>query len=333
LVVCVYAIVPVASYEPESQITKSIERLKELACDNFTLNICYAIETFPGDKRTLHLELPDNFTILLRDTHRGNRAGNINAALNKIKNAGHNPDYVAIFDVDLRPAKDYLIKCIAALEENDDAVFSGWFHFATNKPNTLTKVIAIEHTLMHDLYRLLSHFDSFLILFGVVVKGSFFTDEKFDEHALLDDFDLTTRAYLKGKVAVLANTTMGGQVPTTFRDFYHQRVRWYGGVLESLAKYLIPMAKAPIPFSRKLSWLFLATGPLWVYLETPLFFSYLGDMKKLSNGPLEFVKIFVGSMAYPLLLTACAIVAITKISKQFEWKPSIRSEVESGDEQ
>ena len=85
MVMSVYAIVPIARYVPESVITKSIESLKELACANFTLDIYYAIETFPGDKRTLYWELPDNFTILLRDAHRGQKAGNINDALNKIR--------------------------------------------------------------------------------------------------------------------------------------------------------------------------------------------------------------------------------------------------------
>lgn len=56
----VYAVVPVAIFEPESVITKSIECLKELACNNFALGIYYVIETFPGGKRKLHWELADN---------------------------------------------------------------------------------------------------------------------------------------------------------------------------------------------------------------------------------------------------------------------------------
>jgi cellulose synthase/poly-beta-1,6-N-acetylglucosamine synthase-like glycosyltransferase len=35
--------------------------------------------------------------------------------LNEIKN----PDYVALFDVDNRPAKDFITKCIAALEQTN----------------------------------------------------------------------------------------------------------------------------------------------------------------------------------------------------------------------
>ncbi len=48
------AVVPIAHFEPDSVITKSIECLKELECNNFTLEICYVIESLPGDKRNLH---------------------------------------------------------------------------------------------------------------------------------------------------------------------------------------------------------------------------------------------------------------------------------------
>jgi cellulose synthase/poly-beta-1,6-N-acetylglucosamine synthase-like glycosyltransferase len=326
----VYAIVPVAPYEPESQITESIKCLKELTCDNFTLDIYYVIETVPGDKRTLHWELPDNFTVMLRDTNRGYRAGKINDALDVIKNAGHNADYVALLDVDHRPAKDYITKCVAALEKNDAAVSSGCFHFVTNKTNALTKVVAMEHEFMDDLYRLLSRFDSFLAFAGTgVIKGTFLDNEKIDEEALLDDVDLTTRAYLKGKIAVLANTTLGDQAPVTFEDLYYQRVRWYRGLLESFSRYLTPMVKAPIPLSRKLSWFFIVIVPFFVYLAAPFGILYLGDIKKLSNSALEFVKIFLGSVAYMWLMTAFGIVAMVKhsTSKQFEWVPSVRSDV------
>jgi cellulose synthase/poly-beta-1,6-N-acetylglucosamine synthase-like glycosyltransferase len=325
----VYAIVPVATYEPASVITKSIECLKELESDNFTLDVYYVIETFLGDKRKFLFELPDNFTIMLRDTNRGYRAGNINYALDKIKNTGHDADYVAIFDVDHRPAKDYITKCVAALEENDTAVSSGGSRFVP-KTNILTKVMAVECTFFNGLNQFLSHSKGYLAIQGVgVIKGSFLDDEKFNEEAIINDVDVTTRMYLKGKVAVLANTIMGDPTPTTLKDLYHQRVRWYRGLLESFSKYLIPMVKAPIPFSRKLSWFFLLIGPFLGFLVTPIAILCLGDIKKLSNGPLEFVKIFVGVAGYMWLMTGCGIVACTRnlTSKHFEWTPSIRSDV------
>jgi cellulose synthase/poly-beta-1,6-N-acetylglucosamine synthase-like glycosyltransferase len=299
--------------------------LKELECDDFTLNIYYVIDTFPGDKRTLHWELPDNFIIILRDTNRGYRAGAINDALSVMKN----PDYVAIFDVEHRPAKDYLIKCVSALEKNDAAVSSSGCRFATNKNNVLTKMIAVEYDFFCNLYRFFSRSDSFMSFGGAgVVRGSFLEDEKFNEEATLDDIDLTARAYIKEKVAILADTTMGEQAPTTLRDLYYQRVRWYRGAVETLSKYLAPMVKAPIPFSRKISWFAAHTIQFFPFLLTPVVIAYLGKIKKVSTSALEFVKIFLGGVGYLWFLTACGIVAIVKhlTSSKFEWKPSTRAD-------
>ena len=161
-----------------------------------------------------------------------------------------------------------------------------------------------------------------------MIKGSFLDDEKFDEEASLDDLDLTTRMYLKGKVVVLANTTMGDQAPTTLTDLYHQRVRWYRADVENISKYFALIVKAPIPFSRKISWFFMMIVPFFGFLLTPVALLYLGDIKKLSNGPLEFAEIFVGLVGYVWFMTGCGIVACARhsTSKQFEWKPSIRSD-------
>ncbi len=321
----VYAIVPVARYEPEPVITKSIECLKKLACDNFTLDVYYAIETFQGDKRTLRWQLPENFTILLRTPH-GRRAGAINDVLSVIKS----PDYVAIFDVDHRPARDYLIKCVAALEENDAVVCSGCWPFVTNKTNILTKVTAVEHKFLTGLYQFFSRFEGFITIPGTgVVRGSFLDGEKIDEEAWLDDADLTTRMYLKGKIVVPANTTLGNQASATLKDFYRQRLRWYRGLLECFNKYLMPMIKAPLPVARKVSWLLYVLAPFFAFFLTPIAVFYLGDIKKLSDGPLEFAKIFFGTVAYMWLMTAVGIVASIKhvTSKQFEWHSSTRADV------
>ena len=166
----VYTVVPVAPFEPESVITKSIECLRELECDSFNHKVYYVIDTFPGDKRKLCRTLPDNFKMILRNTNRGRRAGAINDILNEIENA----DYMALIDVDWRPAKDYIVKCVAALEENDSAFSSSGCSFVTNNSNVLTKIMSIENYFLCDMYRLLSRSDSFLTFKGGgVVRGRF----------------------------------------------------------------------------------------------------------------------------------------------------------------
>ncbi|MGB8312396.1 MAG: glycosyltransferase family 2 protein [Halobacteriota archaeon] len=321
----VYAVVPVSQFEPDSVITKSIECLKELECDNFTFEVYYLIDSFPSDKRDLHWELPDNFKIMLR-TPRGHKAGAINDFLRMSENA----DYVAIFDVDSRPASDYIAKCVAALEEDDSAVLSQGCRVINNMSNVLTKNASLESNFICEANQFLSRSHNFLAFMGpMVVRGPFFDGEKFDEEVTDEIFDMLVRMYVKGEVAVLVKTTMGEQAPTTLKDLYHQRVRWSRGMVESFSRYFIPMVKAPIPFMRKMSWLFIIIFSTSQFLLSPVVLFRLDKILKLSDGPLEFVKLLVGGIGYSCLMTICGFVALAQhlTSRKPEWKPAVRSDV------
>jgi len=322
----IYTIIPVAPFEPEAVITKSIECFKELECDNFTFEVYYVIDSLPGDKRDLHWELPDNFKILLRNTNRGRRAGAINDCLSVVKDA----DYVAIIDVDSRPAKDYIVKCVAALEEDDSAVLSQGYRVINNMSNVLTKTASLESNFLYELNQSLSRSHNFFAFMGsMVVKGSFLESETFNEGVTDEVFDMLVRMYIKGKVAVLANTAMGEQAPTTLRDLYHQRVRWSRGVVESFNRYLIPMINAPIPFMRKMSWLSIIVFSTDLFLFFPAVLLRVDKILKLSDGPLEFVKLLAAGIGYMCLMTICGFVAITQhvTSSKSERKPLIRSDL------
>jgi cellulose synthase/poly-beta-1,6-N-acetylglucosamine synthase-like glycosyltransferase len=184
--------------------------------------------------------------------------------------------------------------------------------------------------LIYDTYlRFSGSEDNYLQLNGVgVVKGSLLKRERFDEEAISDDVDFLTRMYLKGKIPVLANTTFGDQVPTSLKDLYIQRVRWYRADVQILSRYLIPMIKASLPFKRKISWLTAVMVHFFYFLSIPVTFLYFADIKKLSNGPLEFIKIFLGRIGFTLFLIVCAIVACMKhlTSRKVEWKTITRSD-------
>lgn len=329
----VYVIVIVASFEPESIITKSIENLRELECDDFDLKVCYVIDTFEGDKRKLHWALPDNFTVMLR-APKGHKAGAINDALRMIKTA----DYVAIIDVDWRPAKDFITKCIARLERDDSAVHASGCRFGVNLSNTLTKIISNDLGFITcDVYGpLIARPSGFMVGTIGVMKWSFLNDEKFNEETCTEDIDFYYRICITGKVAVLADTSIGEHVPATLKELYHQRVRWYRGGVETVSKNLITMVKAPIPFARKMWWVCQVMLIYCAFLFTPLvisnLFLHLDRIKRLSDSPLEFVKIFYGSLLMYPFMTVCGLVAIVKhlTSSEFEWKPTTRADAETG---
>jgi cellulose synthase/poly-beta-1,6-N-acetylglucosamine synthase-like glycosyltransferase len=204
-----------------------------------------------------------------------------------IKGASCGADYVAIIDVDWRPAKDYIVKCVAALEKNDSAIFSSGCRLVNNKSTFLMKLIAIEWGLICNTLISTAGSEDFRNLDGVgVLKGSLLEGERFDEKATCDDTDFLIRMYLKGNVAVLAETSFGDQVPSTFREFYHQRVRWCRALAESFSKYLIPMVHAPVLFTGKMSWLLEVVGffflPFLSLIALPRFLAH--PKKEKSRG-------------------------------------------------
>jgi len=329
----VYTVVPVAPFEPKSIITKSIECLQELEHGDFGFEVYYIIDTFPGDTRDLHWKLPDNFKVVLRTDGRGYRAGKINDFLTMIEDADYPADYVAIIDVDCRPAKDFIPKCIAALEKNDSAIFSSGRRLVNNKNNILTKLIATEWGLVYDVIVSTSKSEDFRNLDGVgVLKGSLLKGERFDEKATCDDTDFLIRMYLKGKVAVLAETSFEDQVPSTLGEFYHQRLRWHRAFAESFSKYFIPMINAPAPFTGKISWLLEVVGYFFAPFLSPVglpWFLTSRNRKKLSEGPLESVTLLVGGIGYTWLMTIIGIIAIVQYStlSKFEWRSTSRCDI------
>ena len=329
----VYTIVPVAPFEPESIITKSIECLKELELGDFSLEVYYIIDTFPGDTRELRWELPDNFKVMLRTNGRGYRAGKINDFLKMIEDSDYPADYVAIIDVDCRPAKEFIPKCVAALEENDSAIFSSGRRLVNNESNILTKLIAMEWGFGFDALVGTAGSEDFRNLDGVgVLKGSLLKGERFDEKATLDDTDFLIRMYLKGKTAVLAETSFEDQVPSTLGEFYHQRVRWYRGFVEYFSKYLIPMLHVPVPFTSKIFWLLEVVGYFFAPFLSPVGLSWFltsQNRKKLSGSPLESVKLLVGGIGYTWFMTIIGIIAIVQhlTSSKFEWRYTSRCDM------
>jgi cellulose synthase/poly-beta-1,6-N-acetylglucosamine synthase-like glycosyltransferase len=133
--------------------------------------------------------------------------------------------------------------------------------------------------------------------------------------------------YLAQHVAILAKTTVGEQAPTTMKDLYNQRVRWLRGAVEGYRKFLLPMIKAPIPFSRKLFWFASMIFPFFSFLLSPLLIFGIDRILKVSANPIEFFEILFGLFGYLWFITLCGIIAIIQYitSSKTEWKSVTRS--------
>jgi len=324
----VCAIIPVAPSEPNVLVEKSIESLAALDWSGIDFDAYYVIDKSSNDRRDLFGLLPPHFHIILRNGNRGRRAGAINDVLSLTAGA----DYLAIFDVDSRPRADFLEACVRKLAATPDAVLASGCRFVTNKDvNSLTKIIAIEYKFFCDMYRFFNWSRGFIQFNGVigVSKADFLRAAGFDERCSCEDVDINEKIYLSGNRALLANTRIGEQAPTSIRDLYRQRVRWFRGAVEEFRKYLGPMLLARVPFSVKGTWLGSVTVPFFSYLFAPFVVIYARAIAAESDSWSESFKILLGLAGYACVMTLCATVAFGQhlTSRRSEWAGVVRSEV------
>ncbi|MGZ8932040.1 MAG: glycosyltransferase [Halobacteriota archaeon] len=321
------AIVPIAPSEPFTLIEKSIKSLTDLDCSELDFEAYYVIDSGGEDHNALYRLLPPHFHMVVRSDNRGRRAGAINDVLNVIEGA----DYIALFDVDSRPNIDFLTECVRALTETSNGVLASGCRIVTNKLNTLTKIGSIEYKFFCDIYRLCRWSGGFIQFNGLigVSKATFLQSTGFDEQCACEDLDISEQIYLSGSSALLVNTNVGEQAPTSIQDLYNQRVRWFRGAVEGLKKYFPQMFTANVPIIVKITWFSSLTVPFFSFLLAPFVPLYLRAIRAESDSLSESLGILFGVIGYMCLMTLCGAVAIGQhlTSRKSEWAAVTRSEV------
>ncbi|MDI6859444.1 MAG: glycosyltransferase family 2 protein [Methanocellales archaeon] len=316
-------IVPVSLHEPLSVIEKSLRSLSRLEHASMEVRITYVIDSLGDDPRVKYLQ--DQLVDVIIRKPRGRRAGAINDALDNIK-----ADCIALFDVDSRPDENFLVECIKALQKEGAVIASGP-RYVTNPDASMTsRIVSAEYLLIADMYRLLDRMDGFKQFNGLIgiLDARIFDRRRLDETAICEDVDLTQQIYIEGEIAVLANTRVGEQAPTTLTDLFNQRVRWISGACEGL-KYLHEFCRAKIPLSRKITWFSAMTIPFVTFMISPLVPSYGVRLWRSSDGIKDFAIKLLGLIADAWLIELCALVALSKklLRAQVKWKDMARSEV------
>ena len=177
-------------------------------------------------------------------------------------------DYIALFDVDSRPNIDFLTECVRALTEASNGVLASGCRFVTNKENTLTKIVSIEYKFFCDIYRLGRWSGGFIQFNGLigVSKAAFLRSTVFDERCACEDVDISQQIYLSGSSALLVNSKVGEQAPTSIQDLYNQRVRWFRGGSRRTAKIFRPDVNSKRADRSKNHVVLLAHSPIFFLL-------------------------------------------------------------------
>jgi|Deesub1362A_J573_1020465.scaffolds.fasta_scaffold00195_11 cellulose synthase/poly-beta-1,6-N-acetylglucosamine synthase-like glycosyltransferase len=320
-------IVPVSPFEPPELIKKSVKWIKSLHYDPFEVKIVYVVDLKQNLKKDLKNEIDNRGKIPLcmgvdvveRKFNRGKRAGAINDAIEYLKN--FNPDYIAIFDVDSRPEKDFIIRCVDELEKNPKAYIASSGRYISNPVNPCSETVEAEYYLINFLLKRYG-FKQFNGLIGVL-RADLIMNHGLNENAITEDADFATRMHTLGYEAIFVEgTRVFEQAPLKWSDLYAQRKRWYFGGLQ-LWNYYPDVFKAERKF--KFSWIASLTIPYFISIVTPFLILapplILYKFRKLGK-----VKVTAGLLIHILILQFAALSSLWNFirGRGVEWRPQKR---------
>jgi cellulose synthase/poly-beta-1,6-N-acetylglucosamine synthase-like glycosyltransferase len=238
-----------------------------------------------------------------RDNRQGFKAGALKHGLSLAKG-----EFVAIFDADFVPKKDFLLKTIPQFNnKNVGCVQTRWEHL-NEEYSLLTRALALALDGHFAIEQQVRNKAGFFIQFngtaGIWRKETIIDAGNWQEDTLTEDMDLSFRAQLKGwKFVFLNNVTSPAELPADINALKTQQFRWTKGAVETAKKILPQVFKSDQPLKIKLE--------SFVLLTSNIVFPFI-ILVALLNIPLVIIKNNVSG--YDEFYTMMSIFVLASIS-------------------
>ena len=217
---------------------------------------------------------PQPIFYIHRENRYGFKAGALDAGLNTARG-----EFVAIFDADFVPPKDWVMKVIHHFAEPEiGMVQTRWTHLNRNY-SFLTQVEAIlldgHFVLEHGGRSRAGVFFNFNGTAGMWRKKVIAEAGGWQHDTLTEDTDLSYRAQLIGwKFKYLQDVECPAELPIEMTAFKTQQARWAKGLIQTAKKVMPRIMKSDAPWHTKLeAWYHLTANisyPLMIVLSTLL---------------------------------------------------------------
>jgi cellulose synthase/poly-beta-1,6-N-acetylglucosamine synthase-like glycosyltransferase len=171
--------------------------------------------------------------IVLRKMH-GGKASSLNFGLRRAKG-----DIIVCIDSDSYPEKNALLKAIQHFEKGVAAVTTSVL--IKNSGNIIEKLQELEYLMIAWSRKILEYLDAIYVTPGpmslykrkVILKIG-----GFDEKNLTEDIEIAWRLMKnKYKIKMALDTKVHTRVPNNLKKWWHQRIRWNVGGLQTFLKY------------------------------------------------------------------------------------------------
>ena len=193
-----------------------------------------------------------------RTNRTGYKAGALKAALPYAKG-----DFVAIFDADFLPRKDFLLTTIPYFNEPDIGVVQTRWQHINEDYSMLTKLQAMQLNVHFTVEQLGRSAGNLMLQFngtaGVWRRETIEDAGGWEADTLTEDLDLSYRAQLKGwKIYYLEKFGSPAELPAEMNGLKSQQFRWMKGGAENAKKLLPSVWKSNLSLRQK----FHASGHL-----------------------------------------------------------------------
>lgn len=237
-----------------------------------------------------------------RGTREGFKAGALKYGLEKAKG-----EFVAIFDADFIPHKDFLKKTLSFFtDEKVGLVQTRWEHL-NGDYSILTKAQALALDGHFVIEQTVRNKAGFFINFngtgGIWRKTCIEDAGNWHADTLTEDLDLSYRAQLKGwRFVFLKDFTSPAELPSEINALKSQQFRWTKGAVETAKKILPLVWKSDIPLRVKLQSTF--------HLTNNLVFPFI-LLAAILNVPLIFIKNSGSHEAYFAIMSIFVLAFIS----------------------
>lgn len=237
-----------------------------------------------------------------RENRQGYKAGALKEGLKIAKG-----DYIAIFDADFIPPKDFLKKTLSFFSnENIGMIQTRWEHL-NGDFSMLTKAQALALDGHFVIEQSVRNKAGFFINFngtgGVWRKKCIEDAGNWHSDTLTEDLDLSYRAQLNGwKFIFLKDFTSPAELPSEINALKTQQFRWTKGAIETAKKILPQLWKSKVPLRIKLQGTF--------HLTNNFVFPFI-LLAAILNVPLVFIK---NSGAHELYFAVMSVFVLAFIS-------------------
>jgi cellulose synthase/poly-beta-1,6-N-acetylglucosamine synthase-like glycosyltransferase len=215
-------------------------------------------------------------------------------------------DFIAIFDADFIPHKDFLKKTLSFFsDEKVGMVQTRWEHL-NGDYSILTKAQALALDGHFVIEQSVRNKAGFFINFngtgGIWRKNCIEDSGNWHDDTLTEDLDLSYRAQLNGwRFVFLKDFTSPAELPSEINALKSQQFRWTKGAIETAKKILPLVWKSKIPFKVKLQSTF--------HLTNNLVFPFI-LLACILNVPLIFIKNSGSHEAYFAVLSLFVLAFI-----------------------